>query len=457
MDLISRFSLAWNSFYSTWQGVDKPPSYFNPVYFSLSSVEEQRVARYQKFWQYYKGEHTKSLKVSPDRPDDNIILNYSKRLVNKSNNYLFGKPLTIDIEEYQNTEQEDYLTKIFETEEAQQAFFSELGLNGAVTGDYYIQIKIDNDGIPRPYNLNPSVVFPKFDAFDSNIISSYDIRFTVDENVWRIKHYPNDNETWSVEYQYQDEKLNQWITDTEKSYIWEYPFAMIIKGKNLPRPNSQFGYSDLEDADINDYINTASSNLNKVIRLFAHPLVWGRNFNLAGADLSQILIANDEKATLEALELARDLTSASDFISSLKTAYHEINSIPESDPEKLKIGAQSGFALNVLNNDLMLKTGIKRSLYGQAIKDFYSKAFFILGYPDTKVKLHWQNPLPIDLREQTDGHRFDLEAGLSSKKTLASLRGYDYEEETNRLAEEKQLASSIGDILLQQFERGINA
>ena len=345
--------------------------------------------------------------------------------------------------------------KVHETPEQQQAHLIELGLNGAVCGDFYIQLRINEEGIPQPYNLNPSTVFPQFDGFNHNIINAYDIRFTKDETVWRIKHFPNNAQSWAVEYQYQDENLNQWITDEGMSYLWEYPFPMIIKGKNLPKPNSPFGYSDLEDADINDYINMSSSNMNKIIRLFAHPIVWGRNFNLDGADLSQIQMANDDKAVLEALELARDLTSAKDYISSLKTSYHEINSIPESDPEKMKIGAQSGFALNVLNNDLMLKTGIKRSLYGSAIKEFYNKAFFILGESDVNVKLNWQNPLPIDLREQTDGHRFDLEAQLSSKKTLAAMRGYDYEEEVGRQQEEVSFSDSIGTALLRNFERGI--
>ena len=104
---------------------------------------------------------------------------------------------------------------------------------------------------------------------------------------------------------------------------------------------------------------------------------------------------------------------------------------------------------------LMLKTGIKRSLYGSAIKEFYNKAFFILGESDVNVKLNWQNPLPIDLREQTDGHRFDLEAQLSSKKTLAAMRGYDYEEEVGRQQEEVSFSDSIGTALLRNFERGI--
>jgi len=350
---------------------------------------------------------------------------------------------------------EENLKLIFTTQELQQTFFSELGLNGAITGDYYIQIKIDEDGTPRPRNLNPLIVFPKLNKFDSSIIESYDIRVPSSSETWRILHYPLDD-VWNVEYQILDERLNHWLTDTDKSYIWEYSFPMIIKGKNLPKPNSIYGYSDLEDADINDYINVASSNLNKIIRLFAHPIIWGRNFNLDGADLSQIQMSNDEKAVLEALELTRDLTSASDYISSLKTAYHEINSIPESDPEKLKIGAQSGFALNVLNNDLMLKTELKRSLYGQTIKEFYNKAFFILGFEDVNVKLNWQNPLPIDLREQTDGHRFDIESSLVSKKTLSAQRGYDYEEEVKRQEQEQTFTESLGSSLLRQFERGVN-
>jgi len=48
----------------------------------------------------------------------------------------------------------------------------------------------------------------------------------------------------------------------------------------------------------------------------------------------------------------------------------------------------------------------------------------------------------------------DLEMGLASKQTASHMRGYDWEEEEERLADEAQAGDNVGAALLRAFGQG---
>lgn len=428
---------------------------------TLEHSEQERVARYTLLWKYYRGDHRKHLKVrmtpAGPGPDDNVIINLSRRVVNKGVSFLFGKPVEWQLSETADTPAEIALGQIWGNDEKRMAFFAELALNGGVCGDFYIQTVpgSGNGDKPRAINLNPAIVFPKTDPGDIDREWAYELRFFRDRALHRTIHAIQDSglswETWTERL-----RSGKWEAIDEPT-IWPFEWPMIVHGKNLPNPNNYFGTSDLEDADINDAINMVASNINRITRIFAHPIVWGRGIgrDAVSVDSSQVILSPNDNAMMGALELGNNVASAQEYLQFLRTAFAEITAVPQSDPERLRIGAQSGFALKVLFNDLILKTGLKRSTYGGAIVEANRRLLALDGFGEDNIcRLHWQDPLPIDERAKTEDNRFELDAGIVSRETIAVERGRDWDAEQTRIQAERVTDGNIGTELLRAFERG---
>ena len=431
------------------------------VFFGLEEDDRLRVERYQLLRRYYAGQHKRFLRTKTAKDgtvtDDNVTINLSRRVVNKSAAFLFGQPLQWELQEGEQTPAEETLASIWRSDQWRQTFLQEAAVNGGVCGTAYFQIVPREGDIPRIVNLDPAIVFPRCNPGDIDDVWAWELRWREGDGVMRTVHSVQENgnawETWT-------ERLHrggQWKTEQEPE-VWPWPWPMIVHNKNLPNPNEFFGLSDLEDADLNDAINATASNVNRITRIFAHPITWGKGFNVAEIDPSQMLLTNNPEAQLGALELGRDLQSSQEFLRFLRTMFAEITQVPENDPDRLSLGAQSGFALRLLFGDLLDKTYTKRNLYGQSIVELNRRLLEMTGAgPDNVVKLHWADPLPVDEVSEMSADKFDLEAGLSSVETMQRKRGYDPETEGERLSAQRTQTGTIGDALLAAFDRGAGA
>ena len=422
---------------------------------TLSDQQKHQIERTQALWKYYNGDFRQWLqpKILPNGNviDDNVKIKLSRKIVNKGNYFLFGKGLNWQIDVDNPTAIETALQNVWGNQETQNAFLSELGINGGVTGSYFIQIVSKNNQL-KLKNLDPTWIFQTVDSGDDEEVIEYDMRFVQFGEVHRIRHLKKQNGLW----EYLKERLDKakWVV-VEPAKEWPFEWPFIVSGKNLPNPNSVYGSSDLEDADLNDAINLVASNLNRIIRIFANPIVWGYGFGNTNIDSSKVLSSTAENAKLEALELARDLSSPQEYLKFLRTMLSEITNIPESDPDRMAIGAQSGFALEVLFNDLMLKTGIKRSFYGKGLIEVNRRLLELSGFgSENQTTLHWPNPLPVDKISETQALNFDLQSKLASIRTLSTIRGYDYDLEKQYMSEEDTNTANLGQQLISAFRSG---
>lgn len=422
---------------------------------TLTQEQLDRLNHQELMTNYYKGDLKTWLrpKILPNGSviDDNVKIKLGRKVVNKGNNFLFGKGLSWQLQDNKVSTEEIILERIWGNQPTQNVFLSELGINGAVTGDFYIQIVSKNNNLPKLVNLDPKTVFPS--NIEDGEATLFDVRWQAKGNTYRLLH---EKQTSNWTYVTERWEKQKWVT-ASATELWPFSWPFIVHGKNLPNPNSYFGMSDLEDADLVDAINQVASNLNRIVRIFAHPVVWGYGFgtNALDVDVSKVITSTSDSAKLEALELARDLNGASEYLKFLRTMLAEITNVPESDPDRLAIGAQSGFALQVLFNDLLLKTGIKQSFYGKELIETNRRLLDLAGFGDNNITtLYWPNPLPVDKITETASDKFDLEAGLASERTVSTKRGYDYEVEKERKKEERVAKGNIGEALLRAFDQG---
>jgi hypothetical protein len=406
---------------------------------SYSPLSKEHIARQKLFatyWKYYRGRHTRPLKVRPNQPDDNVILNYAKRNVNKGVQFLFGKSVDFEIDETspEPTKEEAYLDEVWGIDEEKQMLLQKIAYNGAITGTAVVRLyEADpnvQDSLPRIVNIDPSLLDVVTNPDDIDDIRGYHLIWKSNDLWKRHRIDMQMDGTWYVTCEVTKPGSPKWEEVPDESAPWPYLFPPIVTAQNLPLPNEFWGMSDLEDADINDAINFNASNTQRIIKHHAHPKTIGIGFNandLQNAAVDDFWTIGDKEASVSNLEMHSDLASARDFLAMLKTAYSKVANVPDLDPAVVNVGALSGFALRILYGDLLEATQVKRNTYG-ALLNGINQALLALGglgeYGKVEIKNVWADPLPSSDLEQAQTLEIDRRNGLS-KETYLKRRGYD--------------------------------
>lgn len=428
--------------------------------------EQERQKGYKRRWQYYNGDHPRPLKIKPGQPDDNVIVNLSRFIVDKGVAFLFGREIEFQIEEGETTEDEQFLDDVWDAN-GKMSLLQNVALNGGVCGHVYVKLVPDGltteDGrtVTRLVNLDPAIVRPFWSPDDLSDVLWYKVEYEAAGprgQVFKKQMIERqDNGTWLItDYAAEGLKMYREVGKT----VWPYQFAPICDWQNLPAPNVYFGASDLEDVTMNDGINATVSDIQRILRFHGHPKTIGTGFKATelNTGIDEMIVLPNAEAKVYNLEMQSDLTAALKHAANLIDLYLRMARIPNLDPANVNVGALSGFALRILYGDLLEKTDVKRQTYGEGIKELNRRLLAISGKQGGRpARIVWQNPLPenkTELTAQLDNEINKL--GVTSKETAAQDLGRDYEVERERMAAEKTDENSIGSVLLKAFEQGRN-
>ena len=200
-----------------------------------------------------------------------------------------------------------------------------------------------------------------------------------------------------------------------------------------------------------------ASNISRVIRYHSHPKTWGRGSGLgnnASWGPDEIVVLSGENAQLQNLEMQSDLGSSREFYNDLRQALFDISRTVDLTTLKDRVGQLTNFGLRVLYSDALAKLKTKRMLFGGALTETVHRLLILADMPGEPGTILWQDPLPVAQGEQDQSDQFDLDNKLVSRQTLAMRRGYDWEQEQERIDEEKQGEESVGSMILKAFDRG---
>jgi hypothetical protein len=449
--LWERIQSAMRAAAAAWRGEAALSGMPVEFWLELTDADRRRNDLYRQFWNYYRGHHKTPLKTAPGEADDNLIINDSRRIVDKGLAFLFGKELEWQLEEGETTPAEEALDAIWQANR-KMTLLNDVGLNGAICGTYYVLIAPREGLPPRLVNLDPAMVFPRWNPDDVDEMWVYELRWQSAGTVQRQIFSLDDGGNW----QYWKETLRggRWEV-TEAAQVWPFGWPPIHHGKNLPNPNEFYGLSDLEDADMNDAINFVASNTNRTVRRFANPILYGSGFGDSKIDLAKVVRLPTATSTLAMLQMAGEMTGSREYLRQLRHAYYQTARVPMMDADTLALGAQSGFALRVLHGDLLEKTETKRRLYGDFIIELNRRLLEMDGYgAENEVALYWPDPLPTNIIENNQRDQFELDNQLVSRETVQTRRGIDTESEGERMAADQSARTSLGEMLLAEFTRG---
>lgn len=402
----------------------------------FTAAHKERRELFKKYWKYYRGNHKAPLKVTPGQPDDNVTLNWSKKIVNQGVSFLFGKDVQFSTDDNvkERTPEEQWLDTVWMDDSARgfskALFLKQVGQNGGVCGTTFVRLYNAEDEKPRLVALDPAMVDIVTAPDDYQEIVAYHILWESGESWKRHRIERTDRDEWEIIEEIL-ERSNVWRMADEGREPWPYNFAPIFHAQNLILANAHWGISDLEDADLNDAINFTASNINRILGIHAHPRTVGFGFeasSLQTTAVDKFWTVPNETARVENLEMQSDLNSSRQHKADLEEAYHQVTSVPRLDPANVQIGGLSGFALQILYGPLLDKTNDKRGTYGAMLAQI-NRALLVLNGNDNppEVKNTWQNPLPTAGQERANLFKTLVDGGVSVY-AAARVAGYSEEE-----------------------------
>jgi len=426
----------------------------------MEAEEGARLEKYKRAWLYYRGDQRRQLKVKTGQPDDNVILNMNRLIVDKSAAFLFGKEPVFELQEGETTPAEEALERIWQRNR-KMTLLNEIALSGGITGDVFVKMVPEEGQPPRLVNVPAEYCRAYWDTDDIDDVWLFRIQWVAaDRNgkgVVRRQDIEKDNTRWQITNLIA-KGGQRWEPDAENPDItWGYDWPPIIHCQNLLCPGAYYGDADIEDVSEQDGINYIASKIQRIIRYHQHPKTIGTGFKPGDIQITEdeALILPSAEAKLWNLEMQSDLSASLAFMDRLISWYLAGARVPRIDPAVINVGALSGFALRVLYGDLLEKTNVKQQTYGDMLIELNRRMLELGGQGAENVTtIHWQDPLPKDERAEAEADGFELDRGLASKETVRSRRGLDNEAELARLQAEEVSEGNIGALLVRRWEQG---
>lgn len=431
-----------------------------------------RVDRYATYADYYAGAHRKQLRVKEGQADDNIALNFVGLVVNRGVAMLLGKGIGFDMEGDANQE---YIDAAWDVNH-KDILMQKLAQFGGVYGTVFVKILPDaltsTDGkiYPRLLAIDPMLMSVETDPEDIEQVTKYTMRYNVmmngqmtarRETITPELSADGDPVSWLITNEYANGATGgRWVL-MYGPVEWQYSFPPVVHWQNQPMAGQVYGRSDIGDiVELQDRVNFIASNISKIIRYHAHPKTWGRNTagtsdkQTWGAD--EMIIFKGDDALIANLEMQSDLASSKEYLMELRQALFDISQTVDLTSMSDKLGSLTNFGLRVLFFDALAKLGAKQELYGEGLMELNYRMQVIGEVASPEYgSVNWPDPLPVNETEQVAADTFELEQKIASKETISKRRGYDWENEQERIQNEAAMGDNVGAAILRTFNAGL--
>jgi hypothetical protein len=445
------------------------PVFAQHIYQDADRARLERQQHADQAWRAYYGALEPPLRSS--RYNDNVQPNFAQVVVDLGVSFLFGKDLPFEVAdadgstaELTESPAEAWLERCWMANE-KGATLIKLATNGGVCGHVFVKIarkQPKTAPYPRLVVLDPATITPHWTNDDIDDVWKFvqewkDIDAYTGKAVLRqqITERALNGQTWTITDRERIPDVARWtVTNTE---VWPFPFAPIEHCQNLPAPNEFWGRPDLEShlIDLQRAVSFLASNLQKTIRLHAHPKPWASGVSVDQIDASPDTITGlPPGAEMGYMQADAFQEPSIALYNQLLDALHEVAKVPAVAVGKLEnVGQLSGLALQILYGPLLAKTNVKRELYGPMLRRINRALLVVGGLGDREVTVKWQSPLPQNSMEERQVALLDEQLG-ASRDTILTRLGYDAAEEAAKKRTESTEAIARA---RQAFDRGQGA
>lgn len=392
---------------------------------------------------HYEGTQPPVLKIDPRYPiDDNIFVNYPEMIVDRGVTFLFGSGVDISVDD---AGAQQLLWNLWPWEQMQEDLL-DLATDGAIFGDAWLEVRINENLVPEVLTLDPSRWFKITDPDDYRRIRAYRCQYRKsDGRLYRQEIRHDAAGGWIIE---ELESLDgKRFYQIAEPVSWPFAFSPVMTCKNLPKSKSPYGRPDLTRPVLAlcRYIARTDSLIGKIVRVHGSPKAYATGISRQDLEIgvdTTIFLKNPD-ATLNLLEMKGDLAGALAFRAQLRQSLAEVSKVPEIASGNLdRIGQLSGRAMQILYGPLIKQTEQKRRLYGRLIQNAVRGLLAAGGVKNAErltIELQWPAALPPDPREEAELGLIYQQLGVSNDTILSKL-GFDAEFEKVRRAEQDALA-----------------
>jgi hypothetical protein len=435
---------------------------------------KKRQAAITRAWDYYNGDHKPPLKIQADGYDDNVILNDIEIFAEKLETLLIGDGLEFDAgSDDEKTEADEDIMDLWDQNRA-EILHANLALSGVLEGHIAVRLIPDNDlPWPKLQAIKQAHFAAFWDPFDLTKVIWYRLQAAgrrIDYVLGRVDGEAVDQDTpiWT-ELTYVSRGVEMDVLGLSKSAEkwelvsteeWPYEFPPIVDWQNLPNPNWYYGKADATGAiRLNDNINFIMSNLNRIVKYFAHPRTVGTGFtaaDLVATAVGGLWTVENAEATIQNLEMETDAALSRWLADIISQTLWQSGGLVDPQTMKDQIGQLTNFGLRVMFSDAIGRINKKRRLYGEGLDEIMNRSFILAGKtPPDSITIIWPDVIPEDSETEVNTLTAEYDRGLISKQTYRDRRKYNHEMEEDRIADEQQ-ESDLGALLLQnaRFNRG---
>lgn len=210
----------------------------------------------------------------------------------------------------------------------------------------------------------------------------------------------------------------------------------VVHIQNIAQPFRYEGLGEVEPlVPLQDELNTRLSDRASRVTFQAFKMYIAKGlegFDRVGVSPGQIFCTDNTEASVQAFGGDADSPSERDHILEVREALDKVSAVPPlaSGVVRAKIGnLSSANALRITLMGLLAKNARKRVTYGRGIEAVCRLALEALDRAgvlrtrgaDRGVRLHWPDPLPVDLHEQVLAAKAKTELGVDRARVLADL------------------------------------
>lgn len=436
----------------------------------LTEEDLERLTRCKRNWDFYDGFHWEDIPPN-DKPQ--VTENYIRAFVDKFVSFELGGGFKIKQEPHiENIEGDNnpylYLESVWEYNNRLEKSV-ELGQTKAITGDGWIQVSYDakfdskgkrNKSFFDPFDefekgkikitvLPTAIVFPVYsDSHDREQLERLDIMYPVYDNDEKAFGFTHRGKVRQTLYK------QSWTAETVEIYYKnmqepvqkihnKYGVIPFVQIKNYPQQGKNEGLSDVEDIiPLNVELNMKKSDISEIIDYHSAPItmVFGARVAQLERGANKVWGGLPTDAKVENLRLEGDLTSATNYLQSIKLAMHEVGNMPEGVlGGSMAISNTSGVALQIALLPLLERVKIKQVLSKEGLETvnklilLLSEKEGLISVPsDVKRSDFFKNEvtftsiLPKDGILELQEIEQEMKLGLTTREEAMKRRGKDH-------------------------------
>jgi len=434
----------------------------NSIASQLEIQHAVRLTRYQRNWNFYKGNQWD---YARGEDDPFVTINYLKKIVQRHISFFLGKGFKVVVPDLPDTPEDESTAREFVRSMLEETwrrnrigrFCLEAGQIGGITGDVFCFVSWEaNDPIEDPYarvDVLPSqFVFPTYGGpygVDRKRMEAVTIVYPyfVDAGqVDKITGLPAKKtairvETWTREKHtiYNDD--GKGIKSEEPNLFGEIPVVHIA---NYPIAGEEYGESDIDALiTIQREFNEKATDISDVVNYHGSPitLLYGMKLSAVEKGANRMWGIENPDARVENLELKGDMALSKGYMELIRSSLLELADLPKDALMADSSGTaanMSGVALAMHFLPLLWRRNDKIQTYGEGLRlinrlmlkytdlkdDKFHKEFRKITAAKYRTEIVFPDPLPRDesLRLQQVERR--LKNRIASRRQVLEEDGF---------------------------------